>query len=89
MPPSERRIAPRKPALERRYSDTLLERWIGTKLIDEMGVETIMWASHYPHTDGVWPEPSKYIAEQFGHPPPDVVRKITYENAGKFYGLMT
>ena len=27
--------------------------------------------------------------EQFGHLPPDVVRKITCENAGKFYGLMT
>ena len=26
---------------------------------------------------------------QFGHLPPDVVRKITCENAGKFYGLMT
>jgi predicted TIM-barrel fold metal-dependent hydrolase len=62
---------------------------IGTQLIDEMGVETLMWASDYPHTDGVWPESSKYIAEQFGHLPDDVVRKITCENAGKFYGLMT
>src|SRR6266852_5924546 len=61
---------------------------IGTKLIDDMGVETLMWASDYPHTDGVWPESSRYIAEQFGHLPPDVVRKITCENAGKFYGLI-
>src|SRR5213595_1724585 len=62
---------------------------IGTKLIDDMGVETLMWASDYPHTDGVWPESSRYIAEQFGHLPPDVVHKITCENAGKFYGLIT
>src|SRR5690242_17125125 len=62
---------------------------IGTRMIDEMGVETLMWASDYPHTDGVWPESSKYIEEQFGHLPADVVRKITCENAGKFYGLMT
>jgi predicted TIM-barrel fold metal-dependent hydrolase len=62
---------------------------IGTKLIDEMGVETLMWASDYPHTDGVWPESSKYIEEQFGHLPADVVRKITCENAGKFYGLIS
>ena len=55
---------------------------IGTRLIDEMGVETLMWASDYPHTDGVWPESSKYIEEQFGHLPADVVRKITCENAG-------
>jgi predicted TIM-barrel fold metal-dependent hydrolase len=62
---------------------------IGTKLIDDIGVETLMWGSDYPHPDGVWPESSKYIAEQFGHLPPDVVHKITCENAGKFYGLIT
>ena len=32
---------------------------IGTKLIDDMGVETLMWGSDYPHTDGVWPESSR------------------------------
>ena len=61
---------------------------VGTKLIDEMGVETLMWGSDYPHPDGVWPESSKYIAEQFKELPADVTRKITCENAGKFYGLM-
>ena len=62
---------------------------VGAKLIDEMGVETLMWGSDYPHTDGVWPESSKYIAEQFREVRPDAVRKITCENAGKFYGLMS
>ena len=62
---------------------------IGTKLLDDMGAETVMWASDYPHTDGVWPESSKYIEEQFGHLPEAVVHKITCENAGKFYGLIT
>src|SRR5690349_22123859 len=61
---------------------------IGTKMIDEMGAETLMWASDYPHTDGVWPESSKYIEEQFGHLPADVVQKITCDNAAKFYGLV-
>jgi len=61
---------------------------IGAKLIDDIGVETLMWGSDYPHPDGVWPESSKYIAEQFGHLPEDVTRKITCENAGRFYGLM-
>jgi len=61
---------------------------IGTRMIDEMGAETVMWASDYPHTDGIWPESSKYIEEQFGHLPKDVVAKITCENAGKLYGLM-
>src|SRR5574342_767871 len=62
---------------------------IGTKLIDDMGVETLMWGSDYPHGDGVWPDSTKYIAEQFGHLPADVTHKITCANAGKFYGLIT
>jgi hypothetical protein len=37
----------------------------------------------------VWPESSKYIAEQFGHLPPDVTHKIVCENAGRFYGLIS
>jgi predicted TIM-barrel fold metal-dependent hydrolase len=61
---------------------------IGGKLIEEMGVESLMWGSDYPHADGVWPESSKYIEEQFGHLPAEVTHKITCENAGKFYRLM-
>jgi uncharacterized protein len=63
---------------------------IGTwaQSIAEMGVETLMWASDYPHTDGIWPESSKYIEEQFGHLPKEMVYKMTCENAGKFYRLM-
>ena len=61
---------------------------IGAKLIDDLGVETLMWGSDYPHTDGVWPESTKYIAEQFCEVSPAVVRKVTCENAGRFYGLM-
>jgi predicted TIM-barrel fold metal-dependent hydrolase len=47
-----------------------------------------MWGSDYPHPDGVWPESSKYIEEQFEGVPAEVVHKITCENAGKFYGLI-
>ena len=61
---------------------------IGTKLVDDMGVESLMWGSDYPHGDGVWPESDKYIAEQFAGLPADVVHKITCENAGKFYRLI-
>ena len=58
------------------------------KLIEDKGVETLMWGSDYPHGDGVWPESSHYIKEQFGHLPAEVMHKITCENAGKFYGLI-
>jgi uncharacterized protein len=61
---------------------------IGAKLVEDIGVETLMWGSDYPHPDGVWPESSKYIDEQFAGLSPEVVHKITCENAGKFYGLI-
>ena len=61
---------------------------IGTKMVDEMGAETLMWGSDYPHPDGIWPESSKYIEEQFAGLKPEVVRKITCENAAKFYNLI-
>ena len=61
---------------------------IGTRLIDDLGVETLMWGSDYPHGDGVWPESSRYIDEQLGHLPPDVRHKVVCENAGRFYGLI-
>jgi len=61
---------------------------VGTKLIDEMGVETLMWGSDYPHPDGVWPDSDTYIKEQFSHLPADVTHKMTCDNAGRFYGLI-
>ena len=60
---------------------------IGTRLIDDVGAETIMWGSDFPHGDGVWPESGEYIAKQFGHLPPEQVRLITCDNAVKFYAL--
>lgn len=61
---------------------------IGAQLVNEIGIETLMWGSDYPHPDGVWPESSKYIEEQFAGLSPEAVHKITCENAGKFYGLI-
>jgi len=56
------------------------------KLIDDMGAESLMWGSDYPHGDGVWPHSDKYIKEQFAEVSPEVTRMITCTNAGKFYG---
>jgi predicted TIM-barrel fold metal-dependent hydrolase len=47
-----------------------------------------MWGSDYPHPDGVWPESTKYVEEQFAGLSPEVIHKITCENAAKFTGLI-
>ena len=61
---------------------------IGAKLADEIGIETLMWGSDYPHGDGVWPESSKYIDEQFAHLSAEDTKKIVCDNAASFYGLV-
>lgn len=60
---------------------------IGVKLVEDMGVESVMWGSDYPHGDGVWPESSAYIKEQFAQLSEEQVRKITCDNAVAFYQL--
>jgi uncharacterized protein len=82
-----RDLCPMKPSeyWRRQCKATFQFDRIGPKLIDEIGVETLMWGSDYPHTDGIWPESTKYIEEQFAGLPADVIHKITCENAAKFY----
>src|SRR5438552_2927641 len=61
---------------------------VGMKLLDELGIDNVMWASDFPHPDGIWPDSSEYIERELGHLPADVRRKIVCENAGKLYGFM-
>src|SRR5262249_28749556 len=62
---------------------------IGAKHLDDLGVENVMWASDYPHSDGVFPDSQEHIRRQFAHLSSATLRKIICENAGKFYGLIT
>jgi len=61
---------------------------IGIKLIDDLGHDTIMWGSDFPHPDGVWPDSSEFIERELGHLPETVRHKVVCENAGRLYGLI-
>ena len=68
---------------------TFQQDYVGVNnLLDVLGVETVMWASDYPHGDSTYPDSQEYIKRQFSHLPGATQRKITCENAGKFYGLI-
>src|SRR5215471_16647151 len=58
---------------------------IGTKLVDDIGEDNIMWASDFPHPDGIWPDSEDYIQQELGHLPDATRRKIVCENAAKLY----
>jgi predicted TIM-barrel fold metal-dependent hydrolase len=60
---------------------------IGVKLLDDLGVDNIMWGSDFPHPDGIWPDSQEFIQRELGHLPEATRRKIVRDNAAKLYGF--
>jgi predicted TIM-barrel fold metal-dependent hydrolase len=50
-------------------------------------IDNYMWASDYPHGGSTWPRSKDAIASQFKGVPEKIERKLTWENAAKFYGV--
>ena len=59
----------------------------GIRLRDLLGVENLMWASDYPHTDTTWPESKKVIDDSFAGIPAADKRMMVCDNAAKLYGF--
>jgi uncharacterized protein len=59
----------------------------GVHLLNFLGENTIMWASDFPHPQGVWPDSQAYIKKQFDHLSKDVKHKVICGNAMDLYGL--
>ncbi|HUF94052.1 MAG TPA: amidohydrolase family protein [Candidatus Limnocylindria bacterium] len=60
---------------------------VGIKLVDELGVDTIMWGSDFPHPDGIWPDSREYIQRELGHLPADIRHQIVCGNAARLYNF--
>jgi len=59
----------------------------GGVLMSRYGQDTFMWSNDYPHAASTWPHSRRVIAEELGHLPKDVLRKIVRENVIKLYDL--
>jgi predicted TIM-barrel fold metal-dependent hydrolase len=59
----------------------------GGRLLDWWGSDTCMWSNDYPHAASTWPHSRKVIAEELGHLPMDVFRKVVRDNVLKLYDL--
>ncbi len=60
----------------------------GIQLRHMMGVENLMWASDYPHTDTTWPESKQVIDQTFDGVSETDKRKMICDNAAKLYGFV-
>jgi len=51
------------------------------------GVETLMWATDYPHPDSTWPDSAKVLEQHFKGVPEAEKRMIVHDNAARLYQL--
>ena len=51
------------------------------------GVDSLMWASDYPHTDSTWPRSRQIVDRLFRDIPDDERARITSRNAAQLYRL--
>ena len=66
---------------------TFQEDYATMSLIPFFGEDHLLWASDYPHPDGVWPNSLKAVERQMKDLSPELRRKLTHDNAAKLYGL--
>ncbi|HTV88362.1 MAG TPA: amidohydrolase family protein [Stellaceae bacterium] len=66
---------------------TFQEDYATMSLIPFFGEGHLLWASDYPHPDGVWPNSLKAIERQMSDLSPELRRKLTHDNAAALYGL--
>jgi predicted TIM-barrel fold metal-dependent hydrolase len=60
---------------------------VGTRLLDLIGEDQVMFECDYPHGDGTWPETPKRAEALVGGLAPEVQRKILRTNAIELFGL--
>jgi predicted TIM-barrel fold metal-dependent hydrolase len=60
---------------------------VGIDMLDQVGLDNVMFETDYPHNDGTWPNSKRAAAEQFGHLDDVSVAKIARGNAIRLFGL--
>jgi predicted TIM-barrel fold metal-dependent hydrolase len=71
----------------RQVFGTFMEDPVGLREREHIGVDNIMWASDYPHSETTWPN-SKALTDEWFTPFGDEDKaKILWKNCAKLYGL--
>jgi predicted TIM-barrel fold metal-dependent hydrolase len=60
---------------------------LGLRLIEEIGVDTVMWSSDYPHNESTFGYSEKSMAAVVGAIGPDNATRIVSGNVKKFLGI--
>ena len=71
---------------KRQIYSTFQQSPVTMRLLEFYG-DNLLWATDYPHPDSIWPNSRRVIQETMGHLPPEMIKKLTHDNAAKLYGL--
>jgi predicted TIM-barrel fold metal-dependent hydrolase len=66
---------------------TFEEEGLAAQFIPQLGADSCMWASDYPHTDSTFPESRRAIEETLGPLSAEDRRKVTALNCARLYGF--
>ncbi|PZC48854.1 MAG: putative metal-dependent hydrolase, TIM-barrel fold [Chloroflexi bacterium] len=53
----------------------------------DVGLDSVMWSSDYPHAASIWPKSKEYIARDFADSPEEEKWQIVRGNVSKLYGF--
>jgi predicted TIM-barrel fold metal-dependent hydrolase len=72
---------------KRQVFATFMEDPVGLREREHIGIDNIMWASDYPHSETTWPN-SKALTDEWLTPLGDEHKaKILWRNCAELYGL--
>jgi predicted TIM-barrel fold metal-dependent hydrolase len=67
---------------------TFMEDPVGMREYPHIGVDNVMWASDYPHSETTWPNSKKLTDEWFRLVPAEDRDKILWRNCAQVFGLL-
>lgn len=73
--------------LRRQLRLTFMYDKVAVEQRGKIGVETLLWASDYPHGDSTWPKSKEFIEWQFGDVPAEERQRMVRDNVAELYGI--
>ena len=72
---------------KRQFFATIEDDMAALHTREQIGEETLLWGSDYPHTDSTWPCSTQVLDEMFEDHTPETRDKITRTNVANLYSL--
>jgi predicted TIM-barrel fold metal-dependent hydrolase len=66
---------------------TFMDDPIGAASLEQLGADTFMWGSDFPHSDSTWPNSLAVIDKNFVGVAEPVATKVLHDNAAALYDI--